>query len=70
MSIQYLKNLNLKEISALNTFMRLKSTSVTFVMFMEKTEKILALLTLVLAVTFGISFWMSGVSDPQCYAPA
>jgi hypothetical protein len=37
---------------------------------MEKTEKLLALLTLVLAVTFGISFWMGGVSDPGCYLPA
>ena len=36
---------------------------------MEKTEKILALLTLLLAVTSGISFWISGVSDPGCTAP-
>jgi hypothetical protein len=36
---------------------------------MEKTEKLLALLTLVLAVTVGISSWMGGVSDPGCFLP-
>jgi hypothetical protein len=36
---------------------------------MEKTEKLLALLTLVLAVTVGISTWMGGVSDPGCMIP-
>jgi len=36
---------------------------------MEKTEKLLALLTLVLAVTVGISAWMGGVSDPGCTLP-
>ncbi len=38
-------------------------------MAMEKTEKLLALLTLVLAVTIGISSWVGGVSDPGCITP-
>ncbi len=36
---------------------------------MEKSEKLLALLTLVLAVTIGISSFMGGVSDPGCMIP-
>ncbi len=38
-------------------------------MTMEKTDKLLALLTLVLAVTIGISSWVGGVSDPGCITP-
>ncbi len=36
---------------------------------MEKSEKLLALLTLVLAVTVGISSFLGGVSDPGCMIP-
>jgi hypothetical protein len=36
---------------------------------MEKSEKLLALLTVVLAVTVGISSWLEGVSDPGCIIP-
>jgi hypothetical protein len=38
-------------------------------MHMDKTEKILTLLTVLLAVTSGISFWVAGVSDPACAVP-
>lgn len=36
---------------------------------MEKSEKMLALLTLVLALTIGMSAMLGGVSDPNCLAP-
>ncbi|MHA1749733.1 MAG: hypothetical protein ACTSYF_13955 [Promethearchaeota archaeon] len=36
---------------------------------MNKSDKILALMTVLLAVTAGISFWVAGVSDPGCLQP-
>jgi hypothetical protein len=36
---------------------------------MEKADKLLAVLTLVLALTIGISSWLGGVSDPGCITP-
>lgn len=36
---------------------------------MEKSDKLLALLTIVVAITIGMSTWMGGVSDPACLAP-
>ncbi|MEX2681606.1 MAG: hypothetical protein Q6373_008400 [Candidatus Sigynarchaeota archaeon] len=38
-------------------------------MTMDKSEKLLAMLMLVLAVTIGISSFMGGVSDPGCMIP-
>lgn len=39
-------------------------------MTMEKSEKMLALLTLVISMTIGISSFLGGVSDPGCTVPA
>lgn len=36
---------------------------------MNKTDKILGLLTVLLAVTSGISLWVAGVSYPGCHVP-
>jgi hypothetical protein len=36
---------------------------------MEKAEKLLALLTLVIAITVGVSSWLGGASDPGCFTP-
>jgi hypothetical protein len=36
---------------------------------MEKADNLLAVLTLVLALTIGISTWLGGVSYPGCITP-